>query len=64
MDILEKLNNRYACKKFDPSKKLTAEQLNIAKEALRLAPSSYGVQPYKYVIVENADTRAQLVEHS
>ncbi len=64
MDILEKLNLRYACKKFDASKKLSDEQLHVVKEALRLAPSSYGAQPYKYVIVENPQIRESLVEHS
>lgn len=64
MDILEKLNLRYACKKFDASKKLSDKQLHVVKEALRLAPSSYGAQPYKYVIVENPQIRESLVEHS
>ena len=64
MGTIEKLHNRYACKKFDSTKKLSQDQLEIAKEALRLAPSSYGAQPFKYVIVENPEVRAALVEHS
>jgi len=51
---------RYATKKFDASKKVSAEDLATLKEAIRLTASSYGLQPYKVFIVENTDLRAQL----
>lgn len=59
--IIEDLNWRYACKKFDPDKKLTDEQLNDLLESLRLTASSYGIQPWKFVVVKNKDKREQLV---
>lgn len=62
--ILEDLNWRYATKKFDPSKKLTEEQLHIVKESMRLTASSYGLQAYKVIIVENPEIREKLVDAS
>ncbi|MFH7017644.1 NAD(P)H-dependent oxidoreductase [Flavobacterium sp. FlaQc-47] len=58
--LLENLNWRYATKKFDGTKKISSEDLNTLKEAVRLAASSYGLQPYKVVIVENPEIREQL----
>ena len=58
--LLENLNWRYATKKFDATKKISDTDLNTLKEAVRLAASSYGLQPYKVVIVENPEIREQL----
>ncbi|MFV8271210.1 NAD(P)H-dependent oxidoreductase [Flavobacterium sp. GT2N3] len=58
--FLENQNWRYATKKFDATKKITAEDLDTLKEAIRLSVSSYGLQPYKIIIVENPELRAQL----
>lgn len=59
-NVLEALKWRYATKKFDAEKKLSAEQLATLKEALRLSPSSFGLQPWHFVIVENAELRTKL----
>ncbi|WP_456313197.1 NAD(P)H-dependent oxidoreductase [Pseudomonas shirazensis] len=58
--LLDNLNWRYATKRFDATKKISAEDLNTLKEAVRLSASSYGLQPYKVVVVENAELREQL----
>ncbi|MTH15702.1 NAD(P)H-dependent oxidoreductase [Flavobacterium sp. LC2016-01] len=58
--LLDNLNWRYATKKFDATKKIAAADLNTLKEAVRLAASSYGLQPYKVVIVENPEIREKL----
>ncbi|QZK90660.1 MULTISPECIES: NAD(P)H-dependent oxidoreductase [Flavobacterium] len=58
--FIENQNWRYATKKFDASKKITTEDLATLKEAIRLTASSYGLQPYKIIIVENPELRAQL----
>ncbi len=55
---------RYATKKFDPTRKIPPEIWQILEESLRLAPSSFGLQPWKFIVVNNPDIRAQLVEHS
>jgi len=62
--LIDTLNWRYATKAFDLSKKVSDENLNILIESLRLAPSSYGLQPWKFILVENSDLRAQLKSHS
>jgi nitroreductase len=58
--FLENQNWRYATKKFDATKKITAEDLSTLKEAIRLSSSSYGLQPYKVIIVENPELRANI----
>ena len=55
---------RYATKKFDPSKKLTEQQLTDVLEAARLAASSYGLQPYRCFVVTNSEIRKKIREHS
>ncbi|GIZ08610.1 NAD(P)H-dependent oxidoreductase [Flavobacterium sp. UMI-01] len=58
--FIEKQNWRYATKKFDASKKITTEDLNFLKEAIRLSSSSYGLQPYQVIIIENPELRAKI----
>lgn len=58
--FLENQNWRYATKKFDASKKISAQDLETLKEAIQLSTSSYGLQPYKVLIIENPEIRAQL----
>ena len=58
--FIKDANWRYATKKFDATKKISLEDLASLKEAIRLSASSYGLQPYKVLIVENSDLRAQL----
>src|SRR3989339_713069 len=60
--ILDKLNWRYATKKFDPNKNLPEKYLNILLESLRLSASSFGLQPWKFVHIRNKDLRAKLKE--
>jgi nitroreductase len=62
--IIEDLNWRYACKKFDADKKITDEDFNTLLESLRLTPSSYGLQPWKFIVVENPALREELVDAS
>ncbi|AOZ98279.1 MULTISPECIES: NAD(P)H-dependent oxidoreductase [Flavobacterium] len=58
--FIENQNWRYATKKFDATKKISNEDLNILKEAIRLSSSSYGLQPYKVIIVESPELRAKI----
>lgn len=60
MDIVKALNWRYATKSFDSSKKLSEDQVETLLEALRLSPSSFGLQPWKFIRVKNADLRAKI----
>jgi nitroreductase len=60
-NTIEKLSWRYATKRFDSSKILSEEKLNILKETFNLTATSYGLQPLKLVIVSNADLKEQLM---
>ncbi len=52
---------RYACKKFDPTKKIREADWKILAETLRLAASSYGLQPWKFIVVQDPAIRQQLL---
>lgn len=58
---LAALHWRYATKKFDPARKLSAEDWSKLEQALLLAPSSWGLQPYKFVVVTDPALKAQLL---
>lgn len=58
--ILEKLNWRYATKSYDPRKKISDEDWAVLEQALILAPSSYGLQPYKYFVINDPEMREKL----
>jgi nitroreductase len=59
--VLDALKWRYATKKFDPSQKIPQSTWNQLEEALRLSPSSFGLQPYRFVVVTNQDVKQELV---
>lgn len=59
-DLLRKLNWRYAVKKFDPSKKIPEEIWKTLEEVLILSPSSFGLQLWKFIVIQNADIRKKL----
>lgn len=59
-NYIESLNWRYATKKYDASKKVSKEDLETLKEAVRLSVSSVGLQPYKVFIVETDEVRNKL----
>ena len=58
--ILEQLNWRYAVKSFDSTKKISGEDWNTLEQSLILAPSSYGLQPYKFIVVTDEAKKAEL----
>lgn len=60
MSFLQNLSWRYATKKFDITKKVNPTDLAKIKEAIRMAPSSYGLQPYHIVEVTDVATRKAL----
>lgn len=59
-NTVEHLRWRYATKRYDATKKLSDEQRQIIMESLRLAPSSFGLQPWKFVHVTNPALREKL----
>ncbi|MGG6293482.1 NAD(P)H-dependent oxidoreductase [Leptolyngbya sp. AN02str] len=63
-DVLQQLQWRYATKKFDPTKTIPADVWSVLEESLVLAPSSFGLQPWKFFVVRDPSLRQQLVEHA
>ncbi len=62
--IIEDLKWRYATKKYDSSKKISESDLDILKNVLTLVPTSNGLQPFKFLIVEKPDVRILLRDKS
>jgi nitroreductase len=59
-DIIKALNWRYATKKFDLEKKIDQNVFEDIIEVLRLSPSSYGLQPWKFIVVNNKETKNKI----
>lgn len=59
-DLTKALQWRYATKKFDTTKKVSSEDFNTLINTGRLAPSSFGLAPWKIVDVRNPEVRKQL----
>lgn len=64
MNLVDSLKWRYATKQFDAKKKISHDNLDTLKEAVRLSASSYGLQPYKVLVIENAELREKLLPAS
>lgn len=62
--LLNALEWRYATKVFDPAKKIPADIWPALEQALVLTPTSYGMQPYQFLVVQDAAKRAALLPHS
>lgn len=61
-EIIDALHWRYATKKFDHTKKISAEDLQALKEAVRLSASSFGLQPWRLIHVTNKELRKKVQE--
>lgn len=55
--IIQDLNNRYTAKKYDPSKRISVEDMDVLKEAMRLSASSINAQPWKFIIIESDEAK-------
>jgi len=63
-NILKSLEWRYATKMFDSTKKIPEKDVEELLEVLRLAPSSFGLQPWKFLVINNPQIRQKLREAS
>ena len=64
MDIIEKLEWRYATKKFDPNKALSNKKLEILKRAFNLTATSFGLQTITMIIISDKEVRKPMVAHA
>lgn len=60
MSLIDNLNWRHAVKAYDPSKKVSEEHIAQIVEAARLAPTSSGLQPFKVIVVRDAEIKEKL----
>ncbi len=60
MDLIKALQWRYATKKMDPSRAVAEDKVERILEAIRLAPTSSGLQPYEVLVVTNPEIRARI----
>jgi len=61
MALIENLQWRHATKAYDPTKKVSKEDIDKIVEAARLAPTSSGLQPFRVIVVESQEMREKLV---
>ena len=59
-NIIDALNWRYATKGFDSEKKIPSDEFDELTEILRLSPSSFGLQPWKFIVVEDKELREKI----
>lgn len=62
--IISNLNWRYATKRYDLTQIIPDQTIDLIKEALRLTPTSYGLQPLKFLLIKNQEIRKQLLNYS
>ena len=60
----EAMKFRHACKVFDVNKKISQENFEFILEAARMSPSSFGFEPWRFLIVQNLDLREKLRKHA
>ena len=62
--ILAAFNYRHACKLFDTKKTISKEDINFILETARLSPSSFGFEPWHFVVVQDKDLREKLKDNA
>ena len=64
MNVIDHYKWRYATKKFDTKKKISDSNIELIKESISLAPTSYGLQLFKVIIVEKKEIKNDLKKAS
>lgn len=62
--MIDALEWRYATKKFDDSKTISSDKIELLKKGFNLTPTSYGLQPLRLVIIKDQGLKDKLFEHS
>lgn len=62
--LIDSLQWRYATKEFDTEKKIPATTWGAIEQSMVLTPSSFGLQPWKFITVTDPATKSALLEHS
>ncbi|UII56605.1 NAD(P)H-dependent oxidoreductase [Cytobacillus spongiae] len=59
-EVLEAFLNRHATKEFDPKKKVAHEDMEFILETGRLSPSSFGFEPWRFLVIQNSALREKI----
>jgi nitroreductase len=59
-EIIQALSWRYATQVFDKEKKVDEEDIHTILEAARLSPSPFGIEPWKFLVIQNPELRAKV----
>lgn len=62
--ILDAFHFRHACKQYDPNKKISEADFRFILETARLSPSSFGFEPWKFLVIENPQIKALIRDHA
>ena len=62
--LLDALRWRYATKAFAPGRKIPADTWSALEDSLVLSPSSFGLQPYRFLVITDRATRERLLPHA
>lgn len=62
--ILDVHNFRYACKQFDPTKEVSKEDFDTILEVGRLSPTSFGLEAYKILVLQDKELRCKIYPHA
>lgn len=62
--LLDAMRWRYATKAFDANRKISADVWSALEESLVLSPSSFGLQPYRFLVIHDPATRERLLPHA
>ena len=62
--LIKSFNYRYACKKFDDTKKISDKDFETILECARLSPSSFGFEPWKFLVLQNSEIREKIKEYT
>lgn len=60
--FIDAMNFRHACKQMDSSKKISDKDFDTILEAGRLSPSSFGTEPWKFLVIQNKQLRDKMKE--
>jgi len=64
MKLIKNMQWRYAVKSFNPNKIVSDNKIELLKKAIQLTPTSYGLQPFKILIIKDKEIRRKLLPHS
>jgi nitroreductase len=59
-EILSVFEFRHACKEFDPVQRISDDDFHFIMETARLSPSSFGIEPWEFLIIQNPEIREEL----